>query len=70
MAPTCNKCVYFPSSVLVQLRAGEELAEWAKTKGPDIRGRQLCGWWHLRNGELTGLGVRPPGVFCRTLSES
>lgn len=61
--PTFNECVCFPSSVLVQLRASEELAKQAKTKGPDISGHQLCGWWHLRNGELTGLGVRPPGVL-------
>lgn len=50
------------SPVLVQLRAGEELVEWAQAYRPDIRGHQLRGWRHLRDGELIAQGVRPVGV--------
>lgn len=36
--------------ILVQLRAGEELADCVQDKGPDLHGHQLCGWQHLRDG--------------------
>lgn len=45
LCPNCSGSGWLALAV-----TGEELAEWAKTKRTDICGRQLFGWWHLKNG--------------------